>query len=259
LNDGVKGVSFREWFYPMSGLDATCAKAVIDYLNDESKKKFSDGLNEALKERAEKLLEKLKGCKVEKPKEIVIHYKRKGRNQYRTWGEFTIVGTDYKGYILERPRGDNPTKKQSCMRHPSGTYEIVYSSSTTGNQEKFWDVTMCLAYDYDYKLHGGTRADNSDGCFLINYNSPQNDRYPEAYQAKLEDVCIRPSSNRRSNTDKNKYPLANTYFEHDDENNPAYKLRKYIEGLENEMKEKYNIENVVKRFIIDESDEKIDP
>ena len=176
LNNGLKSVSFREWFYPMNGLDAACTKAVKDYLNDESKKKFSDSLNDALKDRAEKLLEKLKGCKVEKPREIVIHYKRKGHNKYRTWGEFTIVGTDYKGYILERPKGSNPTIKQDFMRHPAGKFNLTYSTAATGQESKFWDVTMCLVEDTGYKLHGGDRADYSNGCFLINYYVQFQDR-----------------------------------------------------------------------------------
>jgi len=218
-----------------------------------------NGLDAALKERADILLSKLKDCEVVIPEEIVIHYKRKGRNEYRTWGEFTIVGTDYKGYVLERPKGDNPTKLESCKRHPAGIYDIVYSTSSTGSEEKFWNVTMCLKEHTAYKLHGGTRVDNSDGCFLINYNSPQFDKYPEAFQAKEEDVCIRPASNRRPNPDKNKYALANTYYQHHDENNPAFKLKKYIEAMEAEIKKKYGIEEVVKRIIIDEQDEKIDP
>ncbi|GCC53328.1 hypothetical protein SanaruYs_35710 [Chryseotalea sanaruensis] len=258
LADGLKTVSFREKFYPVSGLKSECTKAVNDYLLSSAKKTFVNGLDAALKERADVLHENLKDCQIIVPEEIVIHYKRKGRNQYRTWGEFTIVGTDYKGFILERPKGDNPTKLEDCKRHPEGTYDIVYSTSVTGTEEKFWDVTMCLKEHTAYKLHGGTRVDNSDGCFLINYNSPQFDKYPESFQAKEEDVCKRPSKTRRSNPDKNKYTLANTYYQHYDENNPAFKLKQYIQTMETEIKEKYKIDQVVKRIIIDEQDEKTD-
>lgn len=196
----------------MDGLDPDCVKSVRDFINSGSRKKFSDGLNEALKERAEKLLEKLKGCKVEKPKEVVIHYKRKGRNQYRTWGEFTIEGTEYKGYILERPKGSDPIKKQNCMRHPAGTYEITYTDATNGS-EKYRGVTMCLVYDPDYKLHGGNRADQSMGCLLINKFSPQFDVYPEAFQSAIEDICNSSDEPRAQNKDRFKYRIANDYFE----------------------------------------------
>jgi hypothetical protein len=278
LNDGVKGVSFREWFYPMSGLDATCAKAVIDYLNDESKKKFSDGLNEALKERAEKLLEKLKGCKVEKPKEIVIHYKRKGHNKYRTWGEFTIVGTDYKGYILERPKGDDPTRLEDFKRHPAGTYEIEYSENITPPRSaKFNYVTICLKEHPSYKFHCGNRADNSDGCFLINDNSPKDDPYPEAYEAILDHVNIKEEDGFEREINPDRTPsgkLANQYPErypskrdgkyedgasaHKNPSNPAFKLRKKIEELERDIKLITKQSDVKKVIIIDEVSETLE-
>src|SRR5690606_3167544 len=69
--------------------------------------------------------------------EIIIHYKRKGRNQYRTWGEFSILGTDYKGYILERPKGDNPTIREVDRRHPAGIYDLGYSEDAGGERKEF--------------------------------------------------------------------------------------------------------------------------
>ncbi|HEU5290040.1 MAG TPA: CHAP domain-containing protein, partial [Cyclobacteriaceae bacterium] len=67
LNDGERKSKFNEAFYPMDGLDSSCVKSVRDYINSDSKKQWINGLDEALMERTEKLLEKLKGCKVEKP------------------------------------------------------------------------------------------------------------------------------------------------------------------------------------------------
>jgi hypothetical protein len=258
LNDGLKSVSFREQFYPMNGLDSECTESVRAYLRSSTKKKFTDGLNEALIERANNLIEKIRDCKVEVPPEIIVHYKRKGKNKYRSWGEFTVLGTEFKGFILERPQGDNPTVRQSYKRHPSGTFNLIYSSSATGTKEKFWGVTLCLKEANGYKLHGGNRADNSDGCFLINYYSPKDDKYPEAYSAKEEDVNI-DADDRRDNPDAYKYKLANAYYTHGSPENPARKLRDFVESLENSIKAKYKIDAVVKRFIIDEADEIIDP
>ena len=190
------------------------------------------------------------------PNEIVIHYKRKGRNQYRTWGEFTIVGTDYKGYVLERDKGPNPSTRETCKRHPSGTYELAYSDSKNGSA-KFDGFVMLLKDHTAYKLHGGNRADQSLGCLLINKNSPQFDSYPNAFQSVAEDTCEPQGEPRVDNPTK--CSVANSWFDHNDLNNPAYQLRKYIESLEAQIKAKFKIDQVIKKIIIDESDEIVDP
>jgi hypothetical protein len=253
LANGVKTVSFREKFFPVSGLSAECTKSVNDYVNSASKKTFVNGLDDALKQRANILLAKLKDCKVIIPEEIVIHYKRKGRNQYRTWGEFTIVGTDYKGYILERPRGDNAPKLDDFRRYPPGIYDIGYSENAGGKITDFYYVTLYIIKNSAYKLHGGNRADQSDGCLLINSYSPENDKYTDAYQYEAQDVKAKkskPVSERGS--------VANRYYGHQDPNNPAYKLRKKVEELEAKIKEKYKIDKAVKKIIIDESEENVE-
>jgi hypothetical protein len=188
------------------------------------------------------------------PTEIVIRYERMGRNEYRTWGKFKVVGTDYEGYVLERPKGANPTTLEKYKRHPAGTYEIGYSEDAGGNRVEFYYVTMYINEHPAYKLHGGNRADDSDGCLLINSNSPQFDSYPRAN--KFVDPNL-PPNNRVKRTDK--VSVANTWYSHDDPNNPAFKLRKKIEEIESAIKDKYKIENVVKKIIIDESKEVIDP
>jgi hypothetical protein len=262
LSAGLRAVSFREWFFPMNGLDPSCTKAVKDYLNGDSKKKFTEGLNDALKDRALKLHEMLKECKIEKPKEIVIHYKRKGRNKYRTWGDFAIVGTDYKGYVLERPKGSDPTKLQDYKRHPAGIYNIDYSEKS-GVSGKFKNVTLNLAVHPSYILHCGNRADQSDGCLLINNNSPQFDKYPDAYQS-IEDDVNKPSEERTDNESRLR-PVSNSYPDkypdkdgsaHANPENPAFKLREKVKQLEDEIKTRCKCENVIKKIIIDESEEK---
>jgi hypothetical protein len=60
LADGLKAVSFREQFYSMSGLSAECTKSISNYLKSGSKKTFVNGLDAALKERADILRQKLK-------------------------------------------------------------------------------------------------------------------------------------------------------------------------------------------------------
>jgi hypothetical protein len=67
LANGLKTVSFREQFYPMTGLSAECTSSVNDYLRSGSKKTFVNGLDAALKERADILLTELKECKLEIP------------------------------------------------------------------------------------------------------------------------------------------------------------------------------------------------
>ena len=253
LASGLKAVSFREQFYPMSGLSTECTKSVNDYLKSGSKKTFVNGLNAALKERADILLQKLKNCEVVVPEEIVIHYKRKGRNKFRTWGEFTIVGTDHKGYILERPKGDNAPQLDDFRRYPAGTYDIGYSEDAGGKTADFYYVTLYIIKNSGYKLHGGNRADQSDGCLLINSYSPENDKYPEAYQYEEQDV-----TKKKSKPISERGIVANSYYGHQDPNNPAYKLRKKVEELEEKIKQKYKIDKVVKKIIIDESEEKLE-
>jgi hypothetical protein len=249
LANGLKTVSFREKFYPMSGLSSACSKSVDDYLKSGSKKTFVNGLDDALKERADILLQKLKNCEIIVPEEIVIHYKRRGRNKYRTWGEFTIVGTDYRGYILERPKGDNPNLREEDKRHPSGTYELGYSEDAGGKRKDFYYTTLYIAYGKpSYKLHCGNRVDQSDGCLLINENNPRFDKYPDAYQnSKLRGVDV-----KKSNV-ANEYPYGDD--PHSNPNNPAFKLRNKVKELEEDITTKFKLNKVSKKIIIDESEE----
>lgn len=145
---------------------------------------------------------------------------------------------------------------EKCKRHPAGTYELIYSEDAKGKRKEFFHVTLCLKEHTAYKLHGGNRADFSDGCFLINYNSPQFDKYPEAFQAIEEHICLRPSRNRTKKSDAEKGAVANMWYAHEDENNPARKLRDKVESMEREIKERYKVQTVTKKIIIDESEEK---
>jgi hypothetical protein len=251
--DQKKSASFREKFRPINGLDPACVKAINDYLISASRKKFVDGLDDALKERADKLKNSIRECKVEILPEIAIHYKRKVRNAYRTWGEFTILGTDYKGYILERPKGDNAPNLDNFRRYPAGTYNIGYSEDANGENTEFYDVTLYITKNSAYKLHGGNRADQSDGCLLINANSPEFDKYPEAYQYVDPDTKA-----KKSKPIKERGKVANSYFDHSDPNNPAYKLRKKVEEMEKQIKTTHKVETVIKKIIIDETEEKIE-
>jgi hypothetical protein len=249
LSNGLKSVAFKEKFFSMNGLSTSCTKSIDDYLKSGSKKTFVNGLDAALKERADILLQKLKNCEVVLPEEIVIHYKRKGRNKYRTWGEFTIVGTDYKGYILEREKGDNPTIREGNKRHPAGTYELGYSEDAGGENEDFYYTTLYIAFAKpSYKLHCGNRADQSNGCLLINAFNPAFDKYPDAYQ----------SDGLRNGLEKAN--VANSYppkpDPHNQPSNPAFKLRKKVNEIEDAIKSRLKVDKVVKKIFIDESEEK---
>lgn len=52
------------------------------------------------------------------------------------------------------------------------------------------------------------------------------------------------------------YAVANMWYAHEDENNPARKLRDKVESMEREIKERYKVQTVTKKIIIDESEEK---
>jgi hypothetical protein len=71
LAAGLKSVSFRERFYPKSGLSQDCVKEVNNYLKSGYKKTFVDGLDAALKERAELLSRSLRKCEIKKT-ELVL-------------------------------------------------------------------------------------------------------------------------------------------------------------------------------------------
>lgn len=183
------------------------------------------------------------------PTEITILYKRKANNEYRTWGEFTIVGTSYKGFILEPPKGDQPSIRQTGKRHPAGTYDLGYSEDALGNREEFYYTTLYIDFEKpSYKLHCGNRADQSDGCLLINENSPRFDPYPSAFQ----------SAGLRG-TGVDKADVANAYppkpQPHSHPSNPALKLRNKVKEMEEEIMLKYGMKIVKKQIIIEESEE----
>ena len=190
------------------------------------------------------------------PTKIIIKYSRKGRNKYRTWGTFVIEGTDYNGFILERPKGDNPTQLEDYKRHPSGTYNLGYSENSGGIRLDFYNVTLYIVEHPGYKLHNGNRADDSEGCLLINIKSPQNDPYPGAN--KFVDPNI-PVKDRVKKKKADKASVANTYYEPNNENSPAKKLRDKVFEMEKNIKEKYKLKKVEKKIIIDESIEIEEP
>jgi len=55
---------------------------------------------------------------------------------------------------------------------------------------------------------------------------------------------------------KSKASVANTYYEHSDSNNPARKLRDKVAEMEEAIKQKYKLEVVTKKIVIDESSER---
>lgn len=163
---------------------------------------------------------------------------------------FTIVGTDYKGYILERPKGDNPTTFETDKRVPANTYTLSYSEYS-GGSKKFNNVTLYLVEHSGYKLHCGNRVDQSNGCLLINTNSPQFDKYPDAYQ----DADLRPGVAKASVA--NGYPCNGECEDpHSDPSNPALKLRNKVKEMQDKIEQTYKVSTVRKIIIIDESEEK---
>jgi len=56
LPANIRTASYKEKFYPVSGLNAACVKSMNDYLASSSKKLFVNGMDAALKERADKLI-----------------------------------------------------------------------------------------------------------------------------------------------------------------------------------------------------------
>ena len=123
--------------------------------------------------------------------------------------------------MIERDRGENPTSRETCKRHPAGIYELAYANSINGSPK--FDGFVMLLKDYPaYKLHGGNRADQSMGCLLINKNSPEFDSYPNAFQSEIEDICEPQGGPRESNP--NIGSVANSYFNHDSPNNNAFML-----------------------------------
>lgn len=131
-----------------------------------------------------------------------------------------------------------------------GTSELRAGQRTTlAPGGDFYYTTLYIAFGKpSYKLHCGNRADQSNGCLLINEFSPAFDKYPEAYQ----------SDGLRNGLEK--ASVANSYppkpDPHNQPSNPALKLRNKVREMEDAIKSRFKVDKVIEKIFIDESEEK---
>jgi predicted chitinase len=95
---------------------------------------------------------------------VTIRLVRKWQTTKSTIGEFTIDGSDIKGFILEE-KGPDTTVSGKEQRIPIGTYNLVWHSGT-----KFKNVlklhNSAVSINRAILIHPGNSAENTEGCLL---------------------------------------------------------------------------------------------
>jgi predicted chitinase len=172
---------------------------------------------------------KVKECLWEKepvPEEqtIRIEVERLMHNSTRTIGNLKVDKGKISGFSLERDGipEEKERKRDSKKRISAGTYEFIIN--TTGEDKKKYHKTLRLLKvpgRTGILFHGGNKFEYSEGCILGNRNKPIKDTdnsYADSCAFVLEIV-------------------------------------KYVKEREKEIKEKYNLEKVEKKFIITQENE----
>lgn len=115
---------------------------------------------------------------------VTIRLVRKWQTKLSTIGEFTIDGTDIKGYILEE-KGPDTTTSGIEQRIPVGTYNLVWHNGTKKkNVLKLYnaDVSQSRAI----LIHSGNDASDTEGCLLV--GSTRSKDFVGNSQIKLKEI-----------------------------------------------------------------------
>ncbi|OWP75954.1 hypothetical protein BWK62_10755 [Flavobacterium oreochromis] len=95
---------------------------------------------------------------------VIIRLVRKWQTNNSTIGEFTIDGSDIKGYMLEE-KGPDTTLSGIERRIPIGTYNLVwhYGSKFKGVLKVYNNQ---VSQDRAILIHAGNTALQTEGCIL---------------------------------------------------------------------------------------------
>lgn len=95
---------------------------------------------------------------------MLIHLKRKWETEQSTIGEYSIVGTNIRGYMLERP-GPDTLAPGLRKRIPEGSYQLCWHIG-----EAFQNVLKLFNPDVPKErailIHIGNYPRDTDGCLL---------------------------------------------------------------------------------------------
>jgi len=115
---------------------------------------------------------------------VTIRLVRKWQTKVSTIGEFTIDGTDIKGYILEE-KGPDTTTSGIEQRIPVGTYNLVWHNGTRKkNVLKLYNAEV--SQSRAILIHSGNDASDTEGCLLA--GSTRSKDFVGNSQAKLKEI-----------------------------------------------------------------------
>ncbi|WP_444671229.1 DUF5675 family protein [Flavobacterium columnare] len=116
--------------------------------------------------------------------ETIIRLVRRWQTDVSTIGEFTIDGTDIKGYILEE-KGPDTTQSGKEQRIPVGTYNLKwhYGTKQKGVLKLYNDV---VSESRAILIHSGNNASETEGCLLA--GSTKSKDYVGGSKAKLAEI-----------------------------------------------------------------------
>ncbi|WP_375605248.1 DUF5675 family protein [Flavobacterium davisii] len=116
--------------------------------------------------------------------ETIIRLVRRWQTEISTIGEFTIDGTDIKGYILEE-KGPDTTQSGKQQRIPVGTYNLKwhYGKKQKGVLKLYNDV---VSESRAILIHSGNKASETEGCLLA--GSTKSKDYVGGSKAKLAEI-----------------------------------------------------------------------
>ncbi|EKT3967235.1 hypothetical protein NTJ12_002320 [Flavobacterium psychrophilum] len=154
----------------------------VDYVG--KKKSFDDVTSKTFK------ISECKFTKADTQKEnkpagnVTIRLVRKWETEISTIGEFTIDGSDIKGYILEE-KGPDTTVSGNQQRVPVGTYNLKWHNGTKQKGVlKLYNAVV--SESRAILIHSGNDASDTEGCLLA--GSTKSKDFVGASKPKLKEI-----------------------------------------------------------------------
>lgn len=153
----------------------------IDGSHDKKQKAFSNSTSTTFKTGQ---CEFKKGNKTPATGTVTIRLVRKWQTTISTIGEFTIDGSDIKGYFLEE-KGPDTTVSGLEQRIPIGTYNLKWHNGTKQKGVlKLYNNSVSEARAI--LIHSGNKAADTEGCLLA--GSSKSTDYVGGSKDKLKEI-----------------------------------------------------------------------
>lgn len=125
-----------------------------------------------------------KGAATAPADKVIIRLIRKWETEISTIGEFTIDGSDIKGYILEE-KGPDTTVSGIEQRVPVGTYNLKWHN---GKKQKgvLKLYNSSVSEDRAILIHSGNKAADTEGCLLA--GTSKSTDYVSGSKPKLKEI-----------------------------------------------------------------------